>query len=56
MWHIKILEMIVVQFGMQGEDVVEHIDGKCHVCTFQSAHRLLSNIGMHFICNTSEHT
>ena len=37
--------MIVIRFGMQGEDVIEHTNGKCHVFTFQYA-RVFLNILM----------
>ena len=31
------LEMIVLRFNMQGEDIMEHTNGKCHMFTFQNA-------------------
>ena len=30
-----ILDMIVFHFSLQGGDVMEHNDGKCHVFTFK---------------------
>ena len=33
-WHVEILEVISFQFSMQGEDIIEHTDGKFHVFTF----------------------
>jgi ACR3 family arsenite efflux pump ArsB len=32
--HIGILEMIVLHFSLQGEDMIEHIIDICHVFTF----------------------
>ena len=32
--HIAILEIIVLRFNMQGADVNEHTNHKCHVFTF----------------------
>ena len=32
-----ILDMIVFRFSMQGEDIMEHINGECHVFTFEYA-------------------
>ena len=29
--------MVVLHFSMQGEDINEHTNGKCHVLTFQVA-------------------
>ena len=41
--------MIVLQFNMQGDDIIEHTNGKCHLCTFQSTCRPLCNIVIHLI-------
>ena len=37
MYCIGILELIVLGFSMQGEDILEHTNGKCHVFTFMYA-------------------
>ncbi len=34
--YIHILEIIVLQFSMQGGDIIEDANGKCHVCIFLS--------------------
>ena len=34
--------MIVVHFNMQGEDIFEHTNGKCHVLAFKYARRRFS--------------
>ena len=44
-----------LHFSMQKEDILEHINGKCPLCTLWSACRPSYNIGMHLI-NTIEHT
>ena len=42
---------------MQGEDIIEHTNGMCHLRTFWSICRSLCNIGMHLInYNIIEHT
>ena len=33
-WRDGGLEMIVLRFSIQGKDIVEHTNGKCHVFTF----------------------
>ena len=30
---LVLLEMIVLRSSMQGEDIIEHANGRCHVCT-----------------------
>jgi hypothetical protein len=41
--------MRVLCFGMQGENVIEHTNGKCYLCTLWSICRPLWNIGIHLI-------
>jgi hypothetical protein len=36
-------------FNMQEEDILEHTDGECHLCTLWSICRLLCTISMHLI-------
>ena len=36
-------------FSMQEEDILEHTNGKCHLCTLWSTCRPVCNIGMHLI-------
>jgi hypothetical protein len=38
--------MIVLRFGMQGEDIVEHTIGKCHVYVLVCKRKLFLNILM----------
>ena len=38
-----------LHFNMQEEDILEHTNGKCHLCTLESTRRPLCNIGMHII-------
>jgi hypothetical protein len=46
---IGIPEMIVLRFSIQGEDDIEHINGKCHFCKVWSTCRPLCDIGIHLI-------
>ena len=49
--------MIVLHFSIQGEDVFEFMNGKCHLCTLLPSWRPLCNISMHRTRhNTIEHT
>jgi hypothetical protein len=36
-------------FSIQEEDILEHIDGECHLCTLWLICRSLCKIGMHLI-------
>jgi hypothetical protein len=44
-----------LDFSMQEEDILERINGKCHLCTLQSTCRPLCSMG-HAPHNTIEHT
>jgi hypothetical protein len=35
--HNGIYGMIILRVNMQGEDIIEHTNAKCHVLTFQFA-------------------
>ena len=41
--------VMCLQFKMQEEDILEHANTKCHVCTLYSTCRLLCNVGILFI-------
>ena len=41
--------MIVLQFSMQGEDIIEHTNAKYYLCTLQSTCKSLCNIGIYLI-------
>ena len=45
--------VMCLYFRVQEEDILEHTNGKCHLCKFSSTCRPLCNIGMHIII---EHT
>ena len=38
-----------LHFDMQEEDILEHTNGTCHLCMFQSTYGPLCNIGLHLI-------
>ena len=38
-----------LHFSMQEEYVLEHNNGKCHLCTLYSTYRSLCNIAIHLI-------
>lgn len=40
------LEMKILHFNMQGEDITEHTNGKCHVLRFLYVRERFSNILM----------
>ena len=44
--HYLNLEMIVLHFNMQGEDIMEHTNDKCHVLTFSCARETFFSILM----------
>ena len=41
--------VMCLHFNLQVEDILEHSNGKYHLCTLSSACRPLCNIGMHLI-------
>ena len=41
--------VMCLHFNMQEEDILEHTNGKCHLCTLQSTYRPLWNIDIHLI-------
>ena len=46
---ILMASVMCLQFNMHEEDIVDHTNGKCHLCALQSTCRPLCNIGMHLI-------
>ena len=41
--------MIALHISMQGGDIIEHPNGKRHLCTMESIYRRLCSIGMHLV-------
>ena len=46
---ILIASVMCFHCRMQEEDIFEHTNAKCHLCTLESTCRPLCNIGIHLI-------
>ena len=46
---VLLASVMFLHINMQEQDILEHTNGNCHLCTLQSTCRPLCNIGMHFI-------
>ena len=46
--------MIVLRSSMQEGDILEHTNGKCHLCTLSSTCRMSCSIHRHIAYNTLE--
>ena len=46
---VLMASVVCLHLSMQEEDVLEHTNGMCHLCTLWSTCRPLCNIGVHLI-------
>ena len=46
---ILIASAMYSHFSLQNEDILEHTNAKCHLCTLSSTYKPLCNIGIHLV-------
>ena len=47
--RVLIVSVVSLHFSMQGEDIFEHSNAKCSLCTLQSTCRPMCNVLISFI-------